>query len=88
MIERLRNHPSVICWIAMNEATWIEGGIRGKTRPGPQLVAEAGKLDPARPVIKNSGERDSIESGDGHDYRGSLAGGEYKDIYGVGKAVH
>jgi beta-mannosidase len=65
----------------MNEATWIENGIRSKVRPGPQVVAEAQRLDPARPVIKNSGQRDSLESGDGHDYRGSLAGGEYKDIF-------
>jgi len=80
-IGRLRNHPSIICWIAMNEASWVEGGIRSKTRPGPQLVAEALKLDPARPVIKNSGDSKALDSGDAHDYRGSLAGGEFKDIF-------
>ena len=82
MIQRLRNHPSIICWIAMNEASADNGRYRALVRPGPQLVAEAKRLDPSRPVIKNTGDRDDLESGDGHDYRGSLAGGEYLSIYG------
>ena len=77
MIEGLRNHPSVICWIAMNEATKA-----ALVQPGEQLVAEARRLDPERPVIKNSRSRDDLESGDGHDYRGSLSGGEYLSVYG------
>jgi beta-mannosidase len=77
MIQRLRNHPSIICWIAMNE---VPGAAL--VRPGPQLLAEAKRLDPSRPVIKNSSGRDDLESGDGHDYRGSLGGGEYLSIYG------
>jgi beta-mannosidase len=82
MIERLRNHPSIICWIAMNEASGADGRYRLAVRPGPQLVGEAQRLDPSRPVIKSSGDRKDLESGDGHDYRGSLSGGGYESIYG------
>ena len=81
LIGNLRNHPSIACWIAMNEA----GGKKGPAatlRPGPQLVAAAHELDPTRPVIKNSEDHNDLESGDGHDYRGSLGGGRYTDIYG------
>jgi beta-mannosidase len=38
-------------------------------------------LDPNRPAIKNSQSRDDPESGDGHDYRGSLSRGRYTDIF-------
>jgi len=80
MILKLRNHPSIVAWIAMNEVT---DTYRNVVRPGPQLVAEAKRVDPTRPTIKSSGNRDDLESGDGHDYRGSLNGGEYKDIFGT-----
>lgn len=79
MIKQLRNHPSIICWICMNEAY---GGDRAKTCPGPQLVAEVQRLDPSRPTIRNCGDQDDLESGDTHDYRGSLGGGQYTDIFG------
>jgi beta-mannosidase len=79
MIKKLRNHPSIICWICMNEA---HEAIRAQTRPGPQLVAEVIRLDPTRPTIKNSGDEKDLESGDAHDYRGSLGGGQYTDILG------
>jgi beta-mannosidase len=79
MIKQLRNHPSIICWICMNEA---DGATRSKTCPGPQLVAEAKRLDPTRPTIRNCGDPDDLESGDAHDYRGSLGGGQYTDISG------
>jgi beta-mannosidase len=82
-IRQLRNHPGIIAWIAMNEA----GGHTTTVRPGPQLVAEAKVLDPSRPTIKNSSSRDDLESGDGHDYRGSLAGGKYTDIYGTSEKL-
>jgi len=78
-IRQLRNHPSIVAWIAMNEA----GGRASTVRPGPQLVAAAKALDPTRPTIRNSSARDDPESGDGHDYRGSLGGGKYTDIYGT-----
>jgi beta-mannosidase len=78
MIKQLRNHPSIICWVTMNEAH----ESRAKTGPGSQLVAEAMRLDPTRPTIRNCGDEKDLESGDTHDYRGSLGGGQYTDIYG------
>ncbi len=79
MIKQLRNHPSIICWVTMNEA---HETARATTAPGPQLVAEAKRLDPTRPTIRNCGDQDDLESGDTHDYRGSLGGGQYTDIFG------
>jgi beta-mannosidase len=61
MIRELRNHPSIAVWIAMNEVN----GDPNTVRPGPQLVAEARRIDPTRPTIKNSHNmRDDLESGD------------------------
>jgi beta-mannosidase len=77
LIQQLRNHPSIICWIAMNEVP-----REALVRPGLQLLAEAKRLDPSRPVIRDSENRDDLESGDGHDYRGSLGGGSFLAIYG------
>jgi beta-mannosidase len=77
LIQRLRNHPSIICWIAMNEVP-----KEALVRPGVQLLAEAKRLDPSRPVIKSSQENDDPESGDYHDYREWAADGEYLSIYG------
>ena len=87
MIDQLRNHPSIICWIAMNEAAGGAKGAATTQRPGPQLVAEATRIDPSRPVIRNSGARADPESLDGHDYRGSLSGGHFLDIYGSKEAL-
>ena len=78
MIRKLRNHPSIICWICMNEAHDEVPNVR----PAPQLLAEAHRLDPTRPTIRNSMEKKDPESGDTHDYRGSLGGGRYTDIVG------
>jgi beta-mannosidase len=49
------------------------------------LTAEANRLDPTRPVIENSGISNDLASGDTHDYRGALNGGNstYFDIYGT-----
>ena len=79
MIKKLRNHPSIICWICINEA---QEDYEAMTRPGPQLVAEVKRLDPTRPTIRNSDYKNDLESGDAHDYRGSLGGGHYTDIFG------
>jgi beta-mannosidase len=78
MIKNLRNHPSIIGWICINEA---HGGIE-KTPLAAHLVAEANRLDPTRPTIKNSWDKNDLESGDAHEYRGSLSGGHYTDIFG------
>ncbi len=88
-IRHLRNHPSIACWICMNEATGdyqTDGKtatIRACERPGAHIAAEVQRLDPTRPIIRNSGARDDLSSGDGHDYTGSLNGGEFAAIYGT-----
>ena len=79
MIKKLRNHPSIICWICINEA---QQKVQAMTRPGSQVVAEVHRLDPTRPTIRNSDYKDDPESGDAHDYRGSLGRGRYTDIFG------
>ncbi|MCC7354227.1 MAG: beta galactosidase jelly roll domain-containing protein [Anaerolineae bacterium] len=85
MVRLLQNHPSIIGWVCINEP---RGGSKGEllTRsPGPQLEAEAQRLDPTRPTIRGSGVPDDLASGDSHNYTGSLKGGNarYTDIYGT-----
>ena len=83
MVRLLRNHPSVITWICMNEPTGYAGGEMMRKMPGPQLYAEAGRLDPYRPAIMGSGGADDPDSGDTHNYLGSLEGARthYTDIH-------
>ena len=94
LVKLLQNHPSIIAWIAMNEVFWGQNGLEELTKDlkksdakalGAQLTAEANRLDPGRPVIENSGLSNDLASGDTHDYRGSLNGGNstYFDIYGT-----
>jgi beta-mannosidase len=94
VVKLLRNHPSVIAWIAMNEVFWGQKEfeamipdlanlkISDAKALGAKLTAEALKLDPTRPIIENSGISTDLASGDIHDYRGSLWGGTstYFDI--------
>ena len=97
MVKMLRYHPSIICWVAMNEPDmWIIAERRGwikldehpismmKDRPGPQLIEYLKKNDPLRPFIKGSQFEDDSESGDTHDYTGSISDGNshYYDNYG------
>ncbi len=97
MVKMLRNHTSIICWICMNEPDiWnlaIEAGMMKEINPmptsmmheipGPQLVEAIKQLDPTRPYIKGSRYENDIESGDSHNYTGSLYGehSHYTDIY-------
>lgn len=92
-IRMLMPHPSIICWIGMNEPGCIDPD--GKTRrrfmeenPGPKLYEEIRKLDPGRPIIKGSFCNEDLFSGDSHNYLGSLSGGEYKDIYGTAEKLN
>lgn len=85
-VKMLKNHPSIICWIIMNEPGCIDPD--GKTRerfmeenPGPRLYREVTEMDPARPIIKGSFCETDPYSGDSHNYLGSLSGGEYREIY-------
>ena len=76
----------------MNEVFWgqppISDWFKNFTRSdqkrlGALLTAEAHRLDPTRPVIEDSGISNDFDSGDTHDYRGSLNGGKstYFDLY-------
>ncbi len=84
MIRRLRNHPSIIAWILMNEPPGKSRGEMMTRSPGPQLYVEAKRLDPERPVIKGSGASGDLLSGDSHNYTGSLNAQtrHYTEIYG------
>ena len=91
LIKLLRNHPSIIGWIAMNEVYWgiddlpINGFKKDEVKAiGAKMIETAGELlDPTRPIIEDSGVSGDLASGDMHDYRGSLEGGDttYFDIY-------
>lgn len=97
MIVMLRNHASIICWVCMNEPDiWnlaLEAGMLKELNPmptsmmnqipGPQLVEAVKQLDPTRPYIKGSRYANDIESGDTHNYTGSLHGehSHYTEIY-------
>ena len=99
MVKGLRNHPSIICWVCMNEPDiWmlaVELGMMKEVdpmptsmmneTPGPQLVEELKRLDPTRPYIKGSIQQNDPESGDLHNYMGSLIGEftHYTDIVGM-----
>ena len=85
-VKLLKHHPSLICWIIMNEPGCIDpdGNVRRRfmeENPGPALYREVQKMDPGRPIIKGSFCEDDPLSGDSHNYLGSLSGGEYADIY-------
>ena len=56
-----------------------------KVSPGPKLFAAVCEHDPSRPVIKGSFCVNDPDSGDSHNYTGSLDGadGHYSDIYGT-----
>jgi len=87
MVTMLRNHPSVIAWVAMNEVGFgpdMKPGHRSSAERelGSKLVTEAHERDPTRPVIENSMDAHELASGDTHDYRGSLDHGTYFDIVG------
>lgn len=96
MIVNLRNHASIICWGVINEPdVWMIGVRKNmfaslerpvslmNVIPGPQLVEAVKRLDPTRPYIKGSWYDDDPESGDSHNYYGSMDGAEthYTDIF-------
>ena len=96
MIKLLRNHPSIFCWVIMNEPDmWKISAERGEMVLeesmismmediiGPEVTAAVKALD-NRPYIKGSMFADDPESGDAHNYTGSLSGEQthYLDLYG------
>lgn len=87
-VRMLMGHPSIICWIGMNEPGCVDPDGDTQRRfmeenPGPRLYRELQEMDPSRPIIKGSFCHDDICSGDSHNYLGSLTKGEYRDIYGT-----
>ncbi len=93
-VDMLKKYPSILCWICMNEPGLLddvpEGTSKAHSRsmdinPGPILYKAVCDHDPSRPVIKGSMYEDDPDSGDSHNYIGSLAGenGHYSDIYGT-----
>jgi beta-mannosidase len=100
MVEKLFNHPSVCCWILLNEPDkWktlvsafgtsleeIASQADSITQSiGRELVSRIRRLDPWRPYIRASYDEDDPESGDSHNYLGSLRGEktQYTDIDGT-----
>ena len=81
MVHRLKNHPSIFCWVCMNEPR-LDSYLT--ERPGPQLMALTQELDPQRPFILSSWSINDPNSGDSHNYEGSLHGSHthYTNIYG------
>lgn len=82
LIVRLKNHPSIFCWVLLNEP---RGDNFLHVCPGPQFIETVKRLDPERSYILSSWERNDPESGDSHNYMGSLDGAHthYADIYGT-----
>lgn len=90
VVTMLRHHPSIITWIALNEPDVMAqpqgtGSRAMQISPGPQLYRALTTADPTRPVIKGSFCEDDPDSGDSHNYAGSLASPEsaYTDIDGT-----
>ncbi|MBQ8684028.1 MAG: hypothetical protein IJ518_05900 [Clostridia bacterium] len=82
MLVRLRNHPSIFAWVMLNEARHSEYFT---LRPGPQMMELGRQMGGGRLCIQNSWDvADWEQSGDSHNYDGSLAGNHthYLDIYG------
>jgi beta-mannosidase len=76
MAGKLASHPSLGAWICYNEPDGKEDGYFMRTGPAPQLAALARKLSPGIPYIMGSWCDKDPESGDTHNYLGSLNGEE------------
>ena len=80
MLKDLYCHPSIVCWIVMNEP---QGPIEDPmydfmhNAPGPQLMQALKNIDPHRPYIKGSCYEKDIDSGDTHDYTGCFDDNNY-----------
>ncbi len=70
-VRHLRDHPSIFCWVLLNEPR-VDSYLT--ERPGPQLKAMIEREDPSRPYILSSWSINDPDSGDSHNYEGSLHG--------------
>lgn len=79
-VKRLRNHPSIFCWVLLNEPR-LEYYLTD--RPGPQMKKLIEELAPGCPYILSSWSSNDPDSGDSHNYQGSLEGihTHYTDIH-------
>lgn len=95
MVRIRRDHPSILCWVALNEPDlWkiFTHGLLEQTAQDEimlntlcvKLMNILKELDPERPYIRASREEDDPESGDSHTYTGSLTvGTAYTQIAGT-----
>lgn len=72
MIRHLMSHPSIFCWVCMNEPDFVKNRHHVDGAPGPALWKTVCEEDPFRPAIKASYLPDDQFSGDSHNYLGSL----------------
>ncbi|WP_342439007.1 glycoside hydrolase family 2 TIM barrel-domain containing protein [Paenibacillus sp. FSL L8-0436] len=56
LVQRDKNHPSVILWSLQNEMRWVDGRDGFKLHM-PGLMAAIRKLDPTRPIIAEGDNR-------------------------------
>ncbi|MCA0753545.1 glycoside hydrolase family 2 [Paenibacillus sp. N4] len=56
LVERDRNHPSVIMWSLQNEMRWVDGRD-GYKQHIPSMIDSIRELDPTRPVIAEGDNR-------------------------------
>ena len=77
MLTLLGHHPCIVLWGAINEPNSELLDRYLNVLPGPQMAEMAEKLTPGIPVIRGSGTNDDPNTGDSHNYGGSLAGGHY-----------
>ena len=89
-VKMLKRYSAMFCWICMNEPGLEDPMGRSMGRamtinPGPRLYRAVRELDPSRPAIKGSFCEEDPDSGDSHNYTGSLNGSaqHYADIYGT-----
>ncbi|MDL2205979.1 beta-galactosidase [Eubacteriales bacterium OttesenSCG-928-N13] len=82
-IGLLMPHPSIVCWILMNEPNLMRK--QATMDQGQGLYQSVRAMDPTRPVIRGSYLNDDPLSGDSHNYTGSLHGHatHYQDIFGT-----
>lgn len=70
-VKRLRDHPSIFCWVLLNEPRQDSYLTE---RPGPQFKQLIEELAPDTPYILSSWSINDPDSGDSHNYEGALHG--------------